>query len=71
MTERERAELSPGDTGGAHCAVMAASKKSETDDTAADTPVEPSKARKAFLAGDITWDELCEAENATGGVTTE
>lgn len=41
------------------------SQEDQPDDnetTEADAPVAPSKAREKFMAGEITWRELCEAE---------
>lgn len=42
---------------------MAGKKSDDQPDVPSEAPVEPSKARKAFLAGEMTWDEYCAAEN--------
>jgi hypothetical protein len=47
---------------------MAVEKKTEKDETPPEAPVGPSKARKAFLAGELTWREYCAAEANTAGV---
>lgn len=45
---------------------MAATKSKtgpEPDAPEEPEPEEPTEARKAFLAGEMTWSEYCEAEN--------
>jgi hypothetical protein len=46
---------------------MADAKTPKKDDTPAEAPVGPSDARKAFLAGEITWREYCAREANEGG----
>jgi len=44
---------------------MATSKPKTTEDAPEEqAPAEVSEARKRFLAGELSWNEYCEAENA-------